>query len=76
MSSDFWDHHYIEDDLAHIPDLALEAAIRKGVDADQLSDLLARRMAYIHDRDAPIVAKAQTKRDRKAEKLAKIFGEN
>ena len=66
------DRYRIEDDLAHIPELAL----RKGLTEGQLDDLLIRRMAYIRDRDAPIVAKAQTKRDRKAEKLAKIFGEN
>jgi hypothetical protein len=58
------------DGLAHIPELAL----RPGMNEAESSDLIARRLAYVESRDAPVIAKAKAKHDRKAAKLAKVFG--
>lgn len=58
------------DQLAHIPELAL----RPGLTEAESSDLIARRIAYVGKRDAPTIAKAKAKHDRKAAKLAKVFG--
>lgn len=58
------------DGLAHIPELAL----RPGLNEAEWSDLMERRIAYVEKRDAPTITKAQAKRDRKAAKLAKVFG--
>ncbi len=58
------------DQLAHIPELAL----RPGLAENESADLMARRIAYVQKRDAPKIAKAQAKQDRKAAKLAKVFG--
>jgi hypothetical protein len=60
----------IVDELAHIPELRL----RQGLSEDELLELMAKRIAYLRDRDQPTINKAQAKRDRKAAKLAKVFG--